>query len=211
MLKLKSIPKIHLYLLLILLIMFIWSVIKADQLGIWFLEVIPVIFGTIIIIYTYNTFRLTTLVYILLCLDAIIILIGGHFGYGKVPLFNWFKDYFHTGRNFYDRFAHLIGGLAGAMTIREILLRKLDLNNMKLTIILVLGLVLGVSASYELAEGFVALVAGGAEAFVGLQGDIWDTHWDMFIALIGAISGLLSLSAIHNKSLALIRQTTKEP
>ncbi|WP_434511960.1 DUF2238 domain-containing protein [Desulfitobacterium sp. AusDCA] len=205
MLKLKSIPKTHLFLILILLFMFIWSALKPDQLGTWFLEVIPVILGTIIILYTYNTFRLTTLVYVLLCLGFIIALIGGHYGYGKVPLFNWFKDYFQLGRNYYDRFAHITGGLAAAMTIREILLRKFQLSP-KFLIFLVLGLTLGVSASYELAEGLVALIMGkAAEAFVGLQGDIWDTHWDMSLALLGAICGLLSLSSIHNRYLALLK------
>lgn len=85
MLKFKSISKTHLYLLLILFFMFIWSAFKPDHLGTWFLEVIPVILGTILVIYTYNTFRLTTPVYVLLCLGAIIALIGGHYGYGKVP------------------------------------------------------------------------------------------------------------------------------
>lgn len=207
MLKLKAIPKTHLCLFIILISMFIWSAFKPDQLGTWFLEVLPVILGSILVIYTYNTFRLTTLVYVLLCLGSIIALIGGHYGYGKVPLFNWFKDYFQLGRNYYDRFAHLFGGIVVAMTLREILLRTLQLNNTKFLIFLVLGLTLGVSASYELAEGLVALVMGGsAEAFVGLQGDIWDTHWDMLLALTGAITGLVCLSSIHNRYLATTKR-----
>lgn len=201
MLKLKSIPKTHLYLLIILVLMFIWSGFKPDQLKTWFLEIIPVILGTIIVMYTYNKFRLTTPVYVLLCLGAIVILIGGHYGYGKVPVFSWFKDYFQLGRNYYDRFGHLFGGSVWAITIREILLRKSYVENRKLLVILILGLVLGVSASYELAEGLVALTMGGAEEFIGLQGDIWDTHWDMFLALVGAIGGLLGLSSIHNRYL----------
>lgn len=125
--------------------------------------------GAIIVIYTYNTFRLTTLVYVLLCLGSIIALIGEHYGYGKVPLFNGFKDHFQLGRNYYDQFAHLLGGLVAAMTLREILLRTLQLNNTKFLISLVLGLTLVISASYELAEGLVALVMGGsAEAFLNL-------------------------------------------
>lgn len=206
MLKLKSIPKTHLCLFIILIFMFIWSAFKPDQLGTWFLEVLPVILGSILVIYTYNTFRLTTLVYVLLCLGSIIALIGGHYGYGKVPLFNWFKDYFQLGRNYYDRFAHLLGGLVVAMTLREILLRTLQFKNKKYLIFVVLGLTLGISASYELAEGLVALVSGGAaEAFVGLQGDIWDTHWDMLLALTGAVTGLICLSSIHNRYLAMIK------
>jgi putative membrane protein len=202
--KFKFIPKTHLYLILILFSIFIWSAYKPDQLNTWFLEVIPLILGIIIIAYTYNTFRLTTLVYVLLCLGAIIILIGGHYGYGKVPIFNWFKDHFQLGRNHYVRFGHLFGGLVWALTIREILLRKTYIENRKLLVIFVIGLVLGVSASYELVEGLIALIMGGAENFVGLQGDVWDTHWDMFLALLGAIGGLLSLSSIHDRYLATV-------
>lgn len=204
MLKLKVMPKTHLWLIFFLFILFIWSAYKPDQLMTWLLEVTPVILGTLIIIYTYNTFRLTTPVYVLLSLGIVIILVGGHYGYGKVPMFNWLKDQFQLGRNHYDRFGHLFGGLIWAMTIREILLRTLNIKNRKLLAIFIIGLVLGVSASYELIEGLVALIMGGAEEFVGLQGDIWDTHWDMFLALLGAVSGLLSLSSIHDRYLTMI-------
>ncbi|HEY8909565.1 MAG TPA: DUF2238 domain-containing protein [Desulfosporosinus sp.] len=170
--------------------------------GTWFLEVAPIILATIMIIYTYNKFRLTTPVYLLLCLGAIIVLIGGHYTYGKVPLFSWLQDSFHLGRNYYDRFAHFFNGFVCALTLREILLRTSDFRKGKLIITIILGLVLGVSALYELVEWRVAMVlGGGAEAFLGLQGDIWDTHWDMFLALAGAIVCLLSFSSIHNQFL----------
>jgi len=198
----KSVRRIHFFLLIGFVIVFIWSAYKPYQLGTWFLEVTPIVLGTIIIIYTYNKFRLTTPVYLLLCLGAIMVLIGGHYTYGKEPLFNWLKDSFHLGRNYYDRFGHFVGGFVWALFGREILLRTSSFQKGKLLITIVLGLVLGVSALYELVEWCVALMLGpGAEAFLGLQGDIWDTHWDMFLALAGAIVCLLSLSSVHNRFL----------
>lgn len=121
--SLKSVKPIHSFLLTSLVLVFIWSAYKPYQLGTWFLEVTPVVLGAFIIIYTYNKFRLTTPVYLLLCLGAIIVLIGGHYTYGKVPLFNWLKDSFYLGRNYYDRFGHFINGFVWALTLREILLR----------------------------------------------------------------------------------------
>ncbi len=198
----KSVRRIHFFLLIGFVIVFIWSAYKPYQLGTWFLEVTPIVLGTIIIIYTYNKFRLTTPVYLLLCLGAIMVLIGGHYTYGKEPLFNWLKDSFHLGRNYYDRFGHFVGGFVWALFGREILLRTSSFQKGKLLITIVLGLSLGVSALYELVEWCVALMLGpGAEAFLGLQGDIWDTHWDMFLALAGAIVCLLSLSSVHNRFL----------
>lgn len=200
--SLKSVRQIHFFLLISFVVVFIWSAYKPYQLGTWFLEVTPIVLGTIIIIYTYNKFRLTTPVYLLLCLGAIIVIIGGHYTYGKVPLFSWLQDSFHLSRNYYDRFAHFVNGVVSAITLREILLRTSRFQKGKLRITIILGLVLGVSALYELVEWCVALSLGhGAEAFLGLQGDIWDTHWDMFLALVGAIVCLLSLSKTHNRFL----------
>ena len=107
-LSLKSVKLMNFFLLISLVVVFIRSAYKPYQLGTWFLEVTPIVLGTIIIIYTYNRFRLTTLVYLLLCLGAIIVLVGGHYTYDKVPLFNWLQDYFHLSRNYYDRFGHFV-------------------------------------------------------------------------------------------------------
>ena len=198
----KSVRQTHIFILISFVVVFIWSAYKPYQLGTWFLEVTPIVLGTIIIIYTYNKFRFTTPVYLLLCLGAIMVLIGGHYTYGKVPLFNWLDNSFHLGRNYYDRFGHFVAGFVWALTLREILLRTSIFQKGKMLITIVLGLVLGISASYELGEWCVALILGpGAEAFLGLQGDIWDTQWDMFLELAGAIVCLLSLSSTHNRFL----------
>ena len=198
----KLIRWIHIFLLITFVVVFIWSAYKPYQLGTWFLEVIPIVLGSMIVIYTYNKFRLTTPVYLLLLLGAIMVLIGGHYTYEEVPLFNWLKDSFHLGRNYYDRVGHFVNGLVWALFLREILLQTSPLRKGKLLITIVLGLVLGESALYELVEWCVALIfGGGAEAFLGFQGDIWDTQWDMFLALAGAIVCLLSLTSIHNQFL----------
>lgn len=201
----KSIRPLHSFLLLSFVIVFIWSAYMPYELGTWFLEISPVVLGAIIIIYTYNKFRLTTPVYLLLCFGAIIVLIGGHYTYGKVPLFNWLNDSFHLGRNYYDRFGHFVAGSVWSLTLREIFLRTSSLKKGKLLITIILGLVLGISALYELIEWCVALFLGeGATAFLGLQGDIWDPQWDMFLELAGGIVCLLSLSSTHNRSLSKI-------
>lgn len=199
----KSVRCSHIVFLVTFVVVFIWSAYKPYQLSTWLLEVIPIVLGTMIVIYTYNKFRLTTPVYLLLCLGAIMVLIGGHYTYEEVPLFNWLKDSFHLSRNYYDRFGHFVNGVVWAIAFREILLRTSPpFKKGKLLITLVLGLVLGESALYELGEWCVAMMSGGgAEAFLGLQGDIWDTHWDMFLALAGAIVCLLTLTRIHNRFL----------
>jgi len=197
--RLKSVRQRHYFLLICFIIAFIGSAYKPYQWGTWFLEVTPIVLGTMIIIVTYHKFRLTTPVYVLLCLGAIMVLIGGHYTYDKVPLFSWLDNSFHLGRNDYDRFGHFISGFVWALTLRELLLRTSPLKKGKMLITIVLGLVLGISAFYELVEWSAALTLGsGAEAFLGLQGDIWDTQWDMFLALAGAIICLLSLSSTHN-------------
>jgi putative membrane protein len=193
------VKRLHFILLIIFFVVFIWSAIKPYQLGNWFLEVTPLILGTGIILYTYKRFRLTTPIYILLFLGGIIVLIGGHYSYGNVPLFNWLDERFNLGRNHYDRFAHFANGFVWALTLREILLRTLSISRGIFLVALLLGSVLGISALYELVEWGVAMILrGNAEAFLGLQGDVWDTHWDMFLAFVGAIVGLVSFSKIHD-------------
>jgi len=61
---------------------------------------------------------------------------------------------------------------------------------------------LAVSACYELVEWLVAVGTGSAaEAFLGTQGDVWDTQWDMAMAGVGAVLALLLLSRTHERQL----------
>ncbi|WP_142952625.1 DUF2238 domain-containing protein [Bacillus toyonensis] len=194
---------IHLFLLLVVFAVFIWSVINPAKYSTWAAEAIPAIFGLIIIIATYNKFRLTTLSYIIIVILAVIMFVGGHYTYSEVPLFNWIKDVFDLNRNHYDRFGHLIKGLF-TIVIREILLRKTKLTKGPWLITISISISLAVAALYEIIEWLAFKIAKGGKAakdFLGMQGDLWDAQWDMSLALVGSILALLTLSTLHNRLL----------
>lgn len=168
----------------------------------WVLEVLPAVIGLLILLVTYNRFRLTSLTYCLIWLHAIILVIGGHYTYAEMPLFNWLRDTFDLARNYYDRLGHFAQGFIPAIITREILLRQSPLKPGKLLNFLTISVCLAISAVYELIEWLVAEATGtAAEAFLGTQGDIWDTQWDMFMALVGASIAVLVLGQIHNRAL----------
>ncbi|WP_141526504.1 DUF2238 domain-containing protein [Bacillus pseudomycoides] len=194
---------IHLFLLLVVTAVFIWSVIKPAGYLAWAAEAIPAVLGLIIIIATYNKFRLTTLSYIIIVILAIIMFVGGHYTYSKVPLFNWIKDTFDLNRNHYDRFGHLIKGLF-TIVIREILLRKTQLAKGPWLVTISISISLAIAALYEIIEWLAFKITKGGKAaknFLGMQGDMWDAQWDMSLALVGSILALLTLSTLHNRLL----------
>jgi len=184
-------------------IIFIWSLINPKDYFVWFLEVIPGIIGVIILALTYKRFKFSNLVYTFLAIHFIILIIGGHYTYAENPLFNWIRDYFHLTRNYYDRLGHFAQGFFPAIIIRELLLRKTKLEKGKMLFLIVICMVLAISASYELFEWGVAVTSapGTGDAFLATQGDIWDTQWDMFTALIGGIISLLMFSKYDDKLL----------
>jgi putative membrane protein len=189
-----------------LVLIFLWSIINPHDLFTWFLEVFPVIAGVIVLLFTYSNFKFTRLAYFLLWCHAIILMIGGHYTYAEVPFFNWLKDAFELSRNHYDRVGHLAQGFFPAIIAREILLRTSPLRPGKWLFVLVICVCLSFSAFYELIEWWVAVSTGtAAEAFLGTQGDIWDTQWDMALALSGAIISLLVLGKIHDTFLENIK------
>lgn len=195
--------KIHFcFLLSVLALIFIWSAIHPYDYFIWFLEVFPVIIALPILVFTYKKFPLTPLLYLLILLHAIILMVGGHYTYAEVPMFNWLRDTFDLSRNYYDRVGHFAQGFVPAMIAREILLRKNIVKKSGWLFFVVCCICLAISACYEIIEWWVAVVSGeGADAFLGAQGDIWDTQWDMLIALIGAILAQILLSNSHDKQL----------
>lgn len=195
--------KIHFcFLLSVLALIFIWSAIHPYDYFIWFLEVFPVIIALPILVFTYKKFPLTPLLYLLILLHAIILMVGGHYTYAEVPVFNWLTDTFDLSRNYYDRVGHFAQGFVPAMIAREILLRKNIVKKSGWLFFVVCCICLAISACYEIIEWWVAVVSGeGADAFLGAQGDIWDTQWDMLIALIGAILAQILLSNSHDKQL----------
>lgn len=191
-------------LLVIFGVVFLWSAINPKDRITWFLEVTPAVLGCIglILLDHYKNFRLTLLSYILLTIAGVIILIGGHYTYGGMPLFNWFKEAFGFKRNYFDRFGHFFFGVTSAMVIREILLRISPLKRGKILVILALGLTLAMSAFYEILEWLVAEISqSNSSAFLGIQGDIWDTQWDMFLAVWGGNLALLVLTKKQDQQL----------
>jgi putative membrane protein len=182
---------------------FVWSGINPREIATWWLEVMPVIIGIPILVATYRRFPLTPLAYVLILLHAIILMIGGHYTYAEVPLFNWLRDALALSRNHYDRVGHFAQGFVPAILAREILLRTSPLRPGGWLFFLVCCVCLAISASYELVEWWAALLTSPetGTAFLGTQGDVWDTQWDMLLALIGSIAAQTSLSRAHQAQL----------
>ena len=188
----------------------IWSGIEPKDQFTWFLEVVPAMIGAIVLALTYQSFKLTKLIYTLILIHCIILMIGGHYTYAEVPLFDYFKEVFGLSRNNYDKVGHFAQGFIPALIAREIILRKNIINGSAWQFFFIVSFCLGFSAFYELIEWWVALATGeNAEAFLGTQGYIWDTQSDMGLALAGSITGLLTLSKLHNRQLLQLnnRQT----
>ena len=178
------------------------SRIGAAEPGTWVLEVFPIFLALPLLVATAKRFPLTPLAYRLLFVHALILMIGGHYTYAKVPLGFWVRDALHLGRNHYDRLGHFAQGFVPAIVAREVLLRRSPLQRGKWLFFLVTCVCLAISASYELIEWLAAILGGSsADAFLGTQGDVWDTQWDMFIALVGALTSLLLLSRVHDRQL----------
>ncbi len=195
-------PRLLLFLVLSFLGAFLWSGLHPRDLFVWFLEVLPAIAGFVILVATCRRFRFSTLAYVLLWLHALVLLVGGHYTYAEMPWFNWLRDTYGPSRNYYDRVGHFFQGFVPAIIAREVLLRKSPLRRGGWLFFIVVSICLAISAFYELIEWRVAVAAGSAaDAFLGTQGDPWDTQGDMATALIGAIASLLALSRLHNRLL----------
>jgi putative membrane protein len=184
------------------------SSVKPYDRTTWLLEVLPVLIGAPILVATHARFPLTPLLYRLLLLHALILIVGGHYTYARVPLGFWAQDLFDLSRNHYDRLGHLAQGFIPAILAREILVRLSPLRPGKWLFFLVVCVCLAASAFYELIEWWAALIGGeSAESFLGTQGDVWDTQWDMFLALLGCTSSQLLLSRKHDMEIKRLETT----
>ncbi len=191
------------FLLFSFLALLAWSGIAPKDRFTWLLEVFPAVVGLMILAATYRRFRLTDLLYVLIWIHAVILLVGGHYTYAEVPLFDWIRDAFHQTRNNYDKVGHFAQGFVPAMIAREILLRRRVVERRGWVAFLVVCMCLALSASYELFEWAVAEFTGtAADAFLGSQGDPWDTQKDMAYAFSGAVCALLVLSRYHDAAIA---------
>ena len=174
----------------------------------WLLEVFPVLIGAPIVIATYRAFRLTPLLYRLIFIHALILILGAHFTYARVPLGLWIQDLLDLSRNHYDRLGHFAQGFMPAILAREILIRHSVLTPGKWLFFIVVCICLAFSAFYELLEWWAAVIGGqAADHFLATQGDVWDTQWDMLLALIGAISAQLTLAKLHDYELQHVIST----
>jgi putative membrane protein len=191
-----------LWLLGLTLAALLWSAIEPFDRATWWLEVAPVLIGIPLLIGTARRFPLTPLLYRLIFLHALILIVGGHYTYAQVPIGFWIRDTFELLRNPWDRLGHLFQGLEPAILARELLLRTSPLQRGGWLFFLVICVCLGFSAFYELLEWWAAVIGGvEADAFLATQGDVWDTQWDMFLALCGALAAQILFGRLHDRQL----------
>jgi putative membrane protein len=170
--------------------------------GTWVLEVVPVLVVLPLLFFTRHSYPLTTLLYVLIFVHALVLIMGGAYSYARVPLGFALQDLLGFQRNPYDRIGHFLQGFVPAIAVREILIRGRYVRTPAMRNFITVCIVLAISACYEFVEWGTALAFGqGAQEFLGTQGDPWDTQWDMFMAVIGAVCALLLLSRLHDKQL----------
>jgi putative membrane protein len=187
----------------------VWSAIEPYDRFTWWLEVIPALIGVPLIVVLHKRFPLTTLLLVLIWFHCVILIVGGHYTYARVPLGDWAREWFGWSRNHYDKLGHFAQGFVPAILARELLVRTSPLQASRWLGFLVVCVCLAFSAFYELIEWFTAVMSGAAaEDFLGTQGDPWDTQTDMLMALIGTVAALLGLSRIHDRGLARLRVKT---
>ncbi len=181
----------------------LWSVINPKDYLTWLLETAPAIIAFIVLIATCQRFPLTGLAYGLILFLSLILMIGGHYTYAEVPLFEWIKEAFHQDRNNFDKLGHFAQGFVPAIVAREIIIRNNVLNKTNWLNFFVICICLAISAFYELIEWWVSIISKeAAESFLGTQGYIWDTQSDMALALLGAMVALVTLKQTHDRQLS---------
>ena len=190
-------------LLALFALVFIWSAVRPHDYFTWVLEVFPAVIGIALLLATRRIFPLTPLLYTLLLLHAAILCAGGHYTYAEVPLGFWMKRAFGFARNNYDRIGHFAQGFVPAIAAREILVRRNVVRGRGWLYFIIVAVCLAISAAYELLEWSVSVATGQkSDAFLGTQGDVWDTQKDMALALAGALIAPLVLGPLHDRQLA---------
>ena len=190
------------------LVLLAWSAIRPLSYDVWLFEIAPGIIGVAALAVTYRWFRFSGLVYVLVGIHFAILAIAAKYTYAEMPLFNWLRDALHLSRNHYDRVGHFAQGFVPAIVAREILLRTTGLRPGKMLAFLCACVCLAISAFWELLEWWVVIFCypGSGPEWLGLQGDVWDPHWDMFMALAGAVIALALLSRLHDRSITAVQK-----
>jgi len=186
-----------------------WSAIGPKDPFTWFLEIMPVLIALPVLFFTRNRFPMSPLAYLLILIHCVILMVGGHYTYAEVPLFDWISQLVDGGRNNYDKLGHLAQGFVPVILAREIFIRREVIKLGHWCNFLAVCFALAFSAFYELLEWWVALLIGeDAEAFLGTQGYIWDTQSDMGMALLGAVVSLLLLTRFHDRQIEKLTKST---
>ena len=168
----------------------------------WLMEVLPVMIALPILMFTYQRFPLTPLLYVCIFIHACVLMLGGAYTYARVPLGFQLQECFELSRNPYDKIGHFFQGFAPALVAREIFIRGQYVRGARMLNFLVVCVVLAISATYELIEWSAALMLGqGADEFLGAQGDPWDTQSDMFLALIGSVAALVFFARLQDRQI----------
>jgi putative membrane protein len=176
----------------------------------WWMEVAPALIALPLLWATRRSFPLTPLALALIGIHGLVLMLGGAYTYARVPVGFAVQDAFDLARNPYDRFGHVMQGFVPAIVLRELLVRLGGLRPGALLATIVIACCLAVSAAYELIEFAAAMALGqGADAFLGTQGDPWDTQWDITMCLLGAVVSLVLLSRRHDRQLG--RQAAASP
>lgn len=192
--------KKHLFLLGICVLVLIWSGIEPKDYLTWLMEVAPGVAGLGVLIFTYKRFKFTDLTYVLIVIHCCILFYGGKYTYAENPLFDWLKEVFSWERNHYDKLGHFVQGFVPSIIAREVILRLGIVKNRKWLFFFILSITMFISSMYELIEWWAALLIGqSADAFLGMQGYVWDTQSDMFYAFVGSLTALIFLSKIHDR------------
>ena len=190
----------------------VWSGIYPKDYLTWALEVSPAVIGFIVLAATYRSFPLTPLLYTLILIHCIVLMVGGHYTYAEVPLFEYLKPILGFERNNFDKLGHFLQGFVPALIAREVLVRKAVIASSKWRNFFIVCFCLAFSALYELIEWAVAIVSEtAADAFLGTQGYIWDTQSDMAFALVGAIAALVLLGRCHDRQVRNITSQSNGP
>ena len=193
--------------MLVLLLIMALSAIHPYDRTTWFMEVATIFLALPIMVATFRRFPLSTLLYVLIFIHALVLVAGGHYTYARVPLGFWIEHAFSLGRNPYDKIGHFMQGFVPFLVTREILLRNGFLSSRKMAAFLSVCVVMAISAWYELIEWWSALAMGqGADEFLGTQGDPWDTQSDMFFAFIGAMAALVIMTRWHDRQMSRMKQ-----
>ena len=192
----------HLFLILAVLAVIIWSGINPYDRFDWWLEIAPIIIVTPILVFTYRKFPLSNLMYTMIAIHAVILAYGGHSTYALAPLGEWMKTAFGFTRNNYDKIGHFAQGFFPFVYTRELLLRTSPLKRGTWLAFISVCVPLAASALYEIIEWWTSVLSGSAgDSFLGTQGYVWDTQSDMFLCFVGALFAIPLLTKLHDRSM----------